>query len=62
MAIDHLIESAQIAKELDSTDISLWIADGSNYPGSQSIRNRIVWLEEALQATHDELRARSAHA
>jgi len=56
MAIDHLIESAQIAKELDSTDVSLWIADGSNYPGSQSIRNRIIWLEEALQATHDELR------
>lgn len=56
MAIDHLIDSARIAKELDSTDVSLWIADGSNYPGSQSIRNRIVWLEEALQATHEELR------
>jgi L-rhamnose isomerase/sugar isomerase len=56
MAIDHLIESVQIAKELDSTDVSLWIADGSNYPGSQSIRNRIRWLEEAMQATHDELR------
>ncbi len=56
MAIDHLIESAQIAKELDSTDVSLWIADGSNYPGSQSIRDRIIWLEEAMQATHDELR------
>jgi L-rhamnose isomerase/sugar isomerase len=56
MAIDHLIESVQIARELDSIDISLWIADGSNYPGSQSIRKRIVWLEEALQATHSELR------
>ena len=56
MAIDHLVESVKIAKELDSTDVSLWISDGSNYPGSQSIRNRIVWLEEALQATHDELR------
>jgi L-rhamnose isomerase/sugar isomerase len=57
MAIDHLVESVKIAKELDSADVSLWIADGSNYPGSQSIRNRIVWLEEALQATHNELRA-----
>ena len=55
IAIDHLIESAQIAKKLDSSDVSLWIPDGSNYPGSQSIRNRIVWAEEALQATHDEL-------
>lgn len=57
MAIDHLIESAEIAKALDSTDLSLWVSDGSNYPGSQSIRNRIVWLEEALQAAHDSLRA-----
>jgi L-rhamnose isomerase/sugar isomerase len=56
MAIDHLLESVEIAKELNSTDVSLWIADGSNYPGSQSIRNRILWLEEALQATHSELR------
>lgn len=55
LAIDHLIESVRIAKELGSTDISLWIADGSNYPGSQSIRRRIGWLEEALAATHAAL-------
>lgn len=54
-AIRHLIESVQIAKGLDSMDVSLWISDGSNYPGSQSIRKRIVWLEEALKRTHDEL-------
>ena len=54
-AIDHLIESVEIAKELGSRDISLWIADGSNYPGAQSIRKRIAWLEEALSATHDKL-------
>ncbi len=54
-AIDHLVESVRIARELDSADISLWIADGSNYPGSQSIRKRISWLEEAMAATHAEL-------
>ncbi len=31
------------------------MADGSNYPGSQSIRRRIGWLEEALRASHDRL-------
>ena len=56
MATQHLIESVKIAQELNSTDISLWIADGSNYPGSQSIRSRIAWLEEALGTTHDCLR------
>jgi L-rhamnose isomerase/sugar isomerase len=54
-AIDHLVETVQIAKELQSIDVSFWIADGSNYPGSQSIRQRIVWLEEAMAATHAEL-------
>jgi len=57
MATQHLIESVKIAQELNSTDVSLWIADGSNYPGSQSIRRRIEWLEEALGSTHDSLRA-----
>jgi L-rhamnose isomerase/sugar isomerase len=55
MAIDHLRDSVRIAKELKSTDLSIWIADGSNYPGSQSIRRRIAWLEEAMAAAHAEL-------
>jgi len=56
-AVDHLLESVEIAKELGSRDVSLWISDGSNYPGAQSIRKRIGWLEEALRATHDKLEA-----
>jgi L-rhamnose isomerase / sugar isomerase len=55
MAVEHLIESVGIAKELASTDISVWLADGSNYPGTQSIRQRILWLEEALILTHERM-------
>jgi L-rhamnose isomerase/sugar isomerase len=54
-ALDHLLDSIEIAKKTGSRDISLWLPDGSNYPGSQSIRNRIAWLEEALHAAHAEL-------
>jgi L-rhamnose isomerase/sugar isomerase len=54
-AVDHLLESVEIAKALGSKDVSLWIADGSNYPGAQSIRKRIGWLQDALKATHDSL-------
>jgi len=54
-AVDHLLESVEIAKALESKDVSLWIADGSNYPGAQSIRKRIGWLQDALKATHDSL-------
>ncbi|GAA3750286.1 TIM barrel protein [Terriglobus aquaticus] len=54
-ALDHLLESVEIGKALGSRDVSLWIADGSNYPGSQSIRRRIEWMEEVLKATHDAM-------
>ncbi len=57
MAIQHMIDSVEIAKALESRDISLWIADGSNYPGTQSIRRRIGWMEEAMAATHAALGA-----
>jgi L-rhamnose isomerase/sugar isomerase len=55
MAIAHLLDSVEIGKRLGSRDVSLWIADGSNYPGTQSIRRRIGWMEEALSATHAAL-------
>jgi len=54
-AVNHILDSIEIAKQLGSRDISLWLADGSNYPGSQSIRKRIGWLEEALRTSHDNL-------
>ena len=47
-ALDHMLDSIEIAKATGSRDISLWMADGSNYPGTQSMRKRIGWLEEAL--------------
>ena len=54
-ALDHVLDSIEIAKQLGSRDISLWLADGSNYPGTQSIRKRIGWLEEALSTAHSLL-------
>ena len=54
-ALRHVLDSIEIAKRLHSRDVSLWLADGSNYPGTQSIRNRIEWLEEALRVAHSHL-------
>ncbi len=54
-ATAHLLDSVEIAKRLGSRDISLWISDGSNYPGTQSIRRRIAWVQEALHQTHAAL-------
>ena len=54
-ALDHVLESVAIARELGNVDLSLWFADGSNYPGTQNIRHRIGWFIECLAATHEAL-------
>ena len=48
-ALDHLLDSVEIGKRLGSRDVSLWFADGSNYPGTQNIRQRKQWFEEGLR-------------
>jgi L-rhamnose isomerase/sugar isomerase len=55
MAIQHMLDSVEIAKGLESRDLSIWVSDGSNYPGTQSVRRRIRWMEEAMSATHAAL-------
>ncbi len=54
-ALTHMLHSIEVGKALGARDISLWLADGSNYPGTQSIRKRIGWLEDALQVCHRHL-------
>ena len=54
-AQNHVRESIAIAQRLNSRDISLWFADGSNYPGTANIRQRKRWFEECLRATHAAL-------
>ncbi|MGA8027492.1 MAG: TIM barrel protein [Bryobacteraceae bacterium] len=56
-ALEHLFDSIKIAERLGSRDISLWFADGSNYPGSANIRRRKSWLAEGLKQAHDSLAA-----
>jgi L-rhamnose isomerase/sugar isomerase len=55
IALQHLLDSVEIGKALGSKDVSLWIADGSNYPGTQSVRRRIEWMQEVLGKTHAAL-------
>lgn len=54
-ALRHTRDSIEIARRLHSRDISFWFADGSNYPGSQNIRQRKEWFKEALKKSHAEL-------
>src|SRR5450755_4009565 len=42
-ALQHTKDSIEIARRLHSRDISMWFADGSNYPGTANIRHRKQW-------------------
>jgi len=48
MATDHMIECVDIARKFKSKEISLWFADGTNYPGQGSFRARKNWMIESL--------------
>ena len=54
-ALGHVLDCVAIASALGSRDISLWFADGSNYPGTANIRQRRKWFEENLQIAHSRL-------
>lgn len=54
-AIEHTHDSIEIARRLNSRDISFWFADGSNYPGTANIRQRKQWFMESLKAAHQKL-------
>jgi len=54
-ALRHILDSIQIAGITGSRDISLWFADGSNFPGTANIRRRKHWFAEGLRAAHERL-------
>lgn len=54
-ALQHIADSIEIASASGSRDISLWFADGSNFPGSANMRHRRQWFIEGLQAAHAKL-------
>lgn len=54
-AVDHMLECVEIARTLGSTVLSLWFADGTNYPGQDSIRARKHRLLDGLSALYQAL-------
>jgi L-rhamnose isomerase/sugar isomerase len=54
-ALKHVHDSVALARRVGSRDVSLWFADGSNYPGTANIRQRKRWFEESLRAAHGDL-------
>ncbi len=56
-AIAHLLECVAIMDATGSRDLKLWFADGTNYPGQDSIAARQDRLADALQTVYRRLGA-----
>ncbi|WP_329285478.1 L-rhamnose isomerase [Streptomyces sp. NBC_00691] len=54
-AVDHLLECVDIMDATGSTDLKLWFADGTNYPGQDDIVGRQDRLAESLAEVYERL-------
>jgi len=54
-ALDHLLECVEVMDATGSRDLKLWFADGTNYPGQDSIAARQDRLAEALAAVYERV-------
>jgi L-rhamnose isomerase/sugar isomerase len=58
-AVAHMLECVGIMKEVGSKALSLWFADGTNYAGQDSLRERKHRLQDALAEVYAALPADS---
>ncbi len=55
LAIDHHLRCIEIMHEIGSTDLKIWLADGTNYPGQDDIRSRQDRLADSLAVIYGRL-------
>ena len=51
-AMAHVLDSVRIGRAVGSNSLSLWLADGTNYPGQDNLRERKRRLQDALRQVH----------
>jgi L-rhamnose isomerase/sugar isomerase len=54
-ALDHILECCEIMTRVNSNDLSLWFADGTNYAGQDSLRGRKQRFESGLRIVYENL-------
>lgn len=54
-AVQHCLDCIQLGQDVKSDYFTLWFADGTNYPGQDSIRDRKRRFQEGLRACHQKL-------
>ncbi|HEX6445736.1 MAG TPA: L-rhamnose isomerase [Streptosporangiales bacterium] len=54
-AVAHVLECVGVLREVGSTHLSLWLADGTNYPGQGDFRRRRAFVADALEEVYSAL-------
>ncbi len=56
-AVSHMLDSIEIAKKVGSDVISLWFADGTDYPGQGDFRRRKQYAQDCLKQVYNAMPA-----
>ena len=54
-AIDHNIECIEIGRQLGSRDLTVWVGDGTNFPGQQDLGRSLDRYLDAASAVYSAL-------
>jgi len=54
-AIDHHLECIEIMGKTGSRDLKIWLADGTNYPGQDDMRDRQDRLADSLGKIYEQI-------
>lgn len=54
-AVEHCLDCLRIAGEVDSTVLSIWLADGTNFPGQDSFIDRKHRLQSGLRQVYEAM-------
>ena len=54
-AVQHMLDSIDVMRQCDSKIMSVWLGDGTNYPGQDSLRARKQRLTECFKQVHEAL-------
>ncbi len=54
-AVEHNIECIEIGRQLGSTDLTVWVGDGTNFPGQQDLGRSLDRYLDAARQVYDAL-------
>ena len=54
-AVRHHLDCIEVMRETGSTDLKVWLADGTNYPGQDDMRSRQDRLADSLAEVYEAL-------